>query len=39
MTEKEYAAELSKIVMLFSHDIVEIVRQRMETIVRDEQNL
>jgi len=37
MTEKEYRQELSKIVMLFSKDIVDIVRSRMETIVREEQ--
>jgi len=39
MTEKEYQQQLAKIVMLFSGDIVDIVRQRMETIVRDEQDL
>jgi hypothetical protein len=36
MTEKEYQKELMKIVMLFSTDIVDIVRSRMETIVREE---
>ena len=39
MTEKEYQQQFAKIVMLFSGDIVDIVRQRMETIVRDEQDL
>ena len=39
MTEKEYQLQLSKIVMLFSGDIVDIVRSRMETIIRDEQDL
>jgi len=36
VTEKEYQKELMKIVMLFSGDIVDIVRSRMETIVREE---
>ena len=39
MTEKEYQLQLAKIVMLFSGDIVDIVRSRMETIIRDEQDL
>jgi hypothetical protein len=37
MTENEYQKQLMKIVMLFSKDIVDIVRSRMETIVREEQ--
>jgi len=37
MTENEYQEQLMKIVMLFSKDIVDIVRSRMETIVREEQ--
>ena len=36
MTENEYQEQLMKIVMLFSKDIVDIVRSRMETIVREE---
>jgi transposase len=36
MTEKEYGQQLSKIVMLFSGDVVDIVRSRMKTIVKEE---
>jgi hypothetical protein len=39
MTEEEYQKSLARIVMLFSGDIVDIVRSRMETIIRDEQDL
>ena len=39
MTEKEYQQQLAKMVMLFSGDIVDIVRSRMETFVRYEQEL
>jgi len=35
MTEKEYQAELTKTVMMFSQDIVEIVQRRMKTIVEE----
>jgi len=35
VTEKEYQQELARIVGMFSHDIVQVVHQRIETYTQE----